>query len=108
MTKYVFTYHAGPDDHGMPESEEEQAKLMAVWGAWFETIGANLVDGGNPFAQARTVNTDGSVTDGGGVNPATGYGIINAADLDAAVAVAKGCPVLANGGNVEVSEAIDM
>ena len=33
---------------------------------------------------------------------------ISADDIDAAVAVARGCPVLAAGGSVEVAEAIDM
>lgn len=105
MPKYVLTYHGGK---GMPETEEEQAELMATWGAWFETIGGDLVDGGNPIGASKTVNSDGSVVDGGGANPTTGYSIINAADLDAAVTVSKGCPVLAGEGSVEVSEAIDM
>jgi hypothetical protein len=40
--------------------------------------------------------------------PRTGHSLINAADIDLAVATAHGCPFLANGGSVEVAEAIDM
>ena len=104
MPKYVYAYHGG----SMAETEEEMAELMAAWGAWFEALGEHLVDGGNPISVAKTVQTDGSVTDGGGSNPLSGYGIVNAADIDAAAEMAKGCPVLAAGGTVEVAEAIDM
>jgi hypothetical protein len=71
-------------------------------------MGEAVVDGGNPVGVTRTVESDGSVTDGGGANPLTGYSLITAADLDAAVAHASGCPGLAAGGSVEVAEAIDM
>ena len=103
MAKYVFAYHGG----GMPETEEETAKVMAAWEAWYGELGESIVDGGNPFSQTRTVSSDGSVSVGGD-NPLSGYTIVNAADFDAAVAAAKGCPILQSGGSVEVAEAIDM
>ena len=105
MAKYVLAYSGG---NAMPESEEAQAEVMAEWGAWFGQIAGDLVDGGNPFGPARSIASDGSVSDGGGSTQLTGYSVISAADLDAAVATAKGCPVLANDGNVEVYEALDM
>ena len=104
MAKYVLVYHGG----GGMETEEEQAAVYEAWGAWFGSLGDSVVDGGNPIGQAKTIASDGSVSDGGGSNPATGYSLINAADLDEAVTKAKGCPVLASGGSVEVAEAIDM
>lgn len=105
MPKYVLAYHGGG---GFPETEAEQAELMQAWGAWFGSIGEGLVDGGNPVSQTRTVAADGSASDGGGANPLTGYSLIDAADIDAAVEVARGCPVLSGGGSVEVAEAMDM
>lgn len=109
MPKYVLAYHSNNGAVGdMPQSEEEMAEVMAAWGAWFESLGANLVDGGNPIAFAKTIGSDGSVTDGGGSNPLTGYSIVNADTIDAAIDMAKGCPVLGNDGTVEVAEAIDM
>ena len=44
----------------------------------------------------------------GGANPATGYGLFEAADLDDALAKARGCPILEAGGSVELAECIDM
>ena len=104
MAKYLFSYHGGK----MPEGEEAMAKEMAAWGAWFESMGASVLDPGNPVMTSMTVASDGSTSDGGGANPVGGYGLFEAASLDAAADMAKGCPVLASGGSVEVGETIDM
>ncbi len=105
MAKFVFGYHGGS---GMPETPEEQKKVMGAWEAWLGSLGEAVLDPGNPFTGSRTVASDGSASDGGGANPLGGYSIVDASDLDTAVEMAKGCPGLANGGNVEVCEAIDM
>jgi hypothetical protein len=104
MPKYVLAYHGGR----RPESPAEQAKVMDAWIAWFGTLGDAVVDGGNPTGAAKTVSSDGSITDGGGANPLNGYSLVTATDLNAAVGLAKGCPILSAGGSVEVAEAIDM
>ncbi len=100
MTKYLLGYHGG----GMPATPEEGQKIMAAWGAWMGGLGAALVDGGNPTGPAKTIAKDGKISDGGGANPLTGYSIIEAASLDAAVKLASTCPILASGGSVEVAE----
>ncbi|MCR9135755.1 MAG: YciI family protein [Alphaproteobacteria bacterium] len=102
MPKFVFAYHGGK----MPESPEEGAKVMAAWGAWFEELGDAVVDGGGPVGESRTVTAAG-VSDGGGANPLSGYSVVNAENAEAAVAMAKGCPIL-DAGSVEVSEVLDM
>ncbi len=104
MTKYAFIYHGG----SMPESEEEGKRVMAAWGAWMEGIGASLIDGGNPFGPSKTVSNGGSVADGGGTNPASGYSLVEAASIDEALAHAKTCPIIDGGGSVEVCEAMAM
>jgi hypothetical protein len=103
MATYVLAYSGG---EGMANTPEAQAAAMAAWGAWFGSMGASVVDGGNPFGPASTV-TGGKVT-AGGASKLTGYSVITADGLDAAVALAKGCPVLASGGTVEVYETINM
>ena len=104
MAKFALVFHGG----SMPESEEEGAKVMAAWGAWMESLGSALTDPGNPFGDSTTINADGSTTAGGGANPASGYTLVDADSLDAAVALAKACPILDDGGSVEVAEALDM
>ena len=64
-------------------------------------------DGMAAFGSSRTVHPDGSATDGGAAALA-GYSIVSAADLAAASAIAKGCPLLGHGGTVEVYETIPM
>ena len=104
MAKYLFIYHGGKN----PETEEEVAAVLDTWGQWLGSMGAAVIDGGNPVGLSSTVNPDGSVTDNGGPNPASGYGLIEATDLDDAIAKARGCPILKEGGSVELAEAFDM
>lgn len=104
MTKYLLGYHGG----GMPDTLEQGDKVMKAWNSWMGTLGTSLVDGGNPSGSARTIAANGKVSDGGGSNPLTGYSIIEAKDLDDAVRLSKGCPILLSGGSVEVSELMAM
>ena len=87
----------------MPETEEAQQAEMAAWGAWFGEIGARVIDGGNPVGPSTTVASDGSVANDGGANPATRYGLFEAKDLDEAIEIARGCPLLKSGGSVELA-----
>jgi hypothetical protein len=100
MANYLLTFYGG----GMPENKEEQAQVMQAWTGWFGTIGEALVDGGNPTSRSRAISPDGSVMDA--TMAPTGYSIIKADDLDAAVQAAKSCPVLAGGATVVVSETL--
>lgn len=104
MAKYALIYHGG----GMPETEEEGARLMTAWGTWMQGLGGALLDAGNPFGASTTIQSDGSTVAGGGANPASGYSLIDADSLDAAVAAVAGCPILDAGGSVEVAETHDM
>jgi hypothetical protein len=103
MAKYLLAYTGG----GAPDSEEAQAAVMAAWTGWFEKLGAAIVDPGNPCGPSATVASDGAVSEGGKAG-LTGYSIVNADDLDAATAMAKECPVLNDGGSVEVYETFDV
>jgi len=101
MANFLLLYTGG----GMAETPAEQEAIMQAWGAWFGKIGSNLVDGGNPFTpMAKSVSSNGAVSDGPVGELATGYSIIKADSLDAAVATAKECPVLQSGGKVTVYE----
>ncbi len=104
MAKYLLVYHGGSH----PESKEAQQKVMAAWGQWFGSMGKALIDGGNPVGKSSTVRSDGTVVKDGGANPVSGYSLVEAASLDEALAKAKGCPLLAAGGSVEVAQAMDM
>jgi hypothetical protein len=104
MPNYLLAFHGG----GMPETPEAQARVMAAWGKWYEALGAAVVDGGNPVGQTRTIAASGSVSDGGGANPVSGYSVIKADNIDAAVAMARDCPIRESGGSIEVAETFDV
>lgn len=101
MASYVLLYSGG----GMPATAEEQAAVVQEWMAWFGKLGDALVDGGNPFSPAaKHVASNGTVHEGPVGIPASGYSIVKADSLDAAVQLAKGCPVLKGGAQISVYE----
>jgi hypothetical protein len=64
-----------------------------------------VVDEGDPFTpKAKSIANDGKVSDGAVGTMASGYSMIQADSLDAAVALAKGCPVLEGGAKITVYE----
>lgn len=104
MAKFVFTYSGGGE---MPATQAERDAVMAAWMSWFGQMGAAVADAGNPFGGGNTVTAAGVV--GGTASGVTGYTVVHAADLAAATALAKGCPILqAPNGAVEVHEALEM
>jgi len=104
MGKFVLVYSGG----GIPESEEQQASVMAEWGAWYGKMGEAIVDPGNPFAASKQVSDKG-VSDGSASStPATGYTIISADSLDEATAKVQDHPHLKHDGQVSVYETFKM
>lgn len=103
MNKYMLAYHGG----GMPDTPEEGAKVMKAWNDWYGSLGDKLADGGAPLGRSMTVSSN-SVEEGGGANPLSGYTLVNADSHEAACEIAKGCPILVDGGTVEVCEILDM
>jgi len=96
VKKFLFIYNATPEPG--TETDEE-------WMAWFGSIGQHLVDVGNPI-QGGTLVKGGERTELTSFDDFVGgYSPINAADIDEAVALAKGCP---SAGGVRVFETIPM
>jgi hypothetical protein len=103
MPDYVFAYHGG----GKPATKEEGDKAMAAWTAWFGKMGPAVVDGGKPVGKSYTMSKAGTA-ENGGANPISGYSVVRAKDITAALDLARGCPILDAGGSVEVAEAMEM
>lgn len=112
MKEYVFIYR----NNGNPfttQSPEQMQKVMASWMEWLAGMAARnkIADRGNRLSMTvgKTVKPDNIVTDG----PYTeikefisGYTVVKTDSLDEAVELAKGCPILMVGGNVEVREIV--
>ncbi len=104
MAKFLFVYHGG----SVPQTEDEIQQVLAAWNGWLDGLGSAAIDPGNPVGPSRTVHPDGTVAADGGANPVTGYGIFEASDTDDALTKARGCPILAAGGSVEVAQIHEM
>jgi hypothetical protein len=91
MSTFVFVYRTPKDYVGSPDA-------IAVWNAWFDSLGGGLVDRGNPVFTREVVGVSGDATMLGG------YSLVTADDMEAAVGLAKGCPAMEDGGGVEVGE----
>jgi hypothetical protein len=105
MTKFVLLYAGG----GMPETEAETAKVMKAWEAWYTALGSAVVDPGYPFTPvAKSITSDGTVSDGPTGAMASGYTIIQAESFDKAVSMAQSCPVLQGGADISVFETFEV
>ena len=100
--KYMFLYYGE-----MAEDEATREHGMQLMADWYGRLGSAIVDGGNPFTAVRTVGQSGA-TDPGMADMPTGYTIVEAADMDAAVALARDCPLVMAGRDITVLETLPM
>ena len=99
----MITYLGGDK----PSSPEEGKQNMSKYRAWLSSLGDSAVSPANPLKDTSTVNSDGTVTTGS-TTSMSGFTIIEADSMEAALLIAKGCPFLDIGGSLEVSELIQM
>ena len=98
MAKYVLLYSGSH-----PEGTEME-KVMKAWMAWYTELGSAVVDPGNPFAPvAKSITSDGTVSAVPVGAMPSGYLILQAESIDAAVGMAQRCP-LPDGGEIKVYE----
>ena len=107
MSEFLFLYRGG--DSSGSASPEEMQQTMQKWVAWMKALGdgGNLKAIGNPLEPSGKVvkGKQKSVTDGPfaeAKDVVGGFTLIQARDLDHAVELSKGCPILEVGGSVEV------
>ena len=102
MPNYIIAYHSGEK----PSSPEEGAKQMEEWKSWVSGLGDAIVNPGTPLGKSKTVTSD-SVSDADEMNRLTGYSVVKADSMDAALEMAKSCPFLEM-GTLEVAEMMEM
>jgi hypothetical protein len=103
MAQYIITYLGGDQ----PSSPEEGKQHFAKYKEWLSSLGDSAVSPANPLKDTHTVNSDGTVTSGS-TTIMSGYTIIEADSMAAALEIAKACPFLDIGGSLEVSELMQM
>jgi hypothetical protein len=113
MNTYLVLYRSEAALRGMTVSEmfakstpEQMEAGMAAWRAWHEQCGNAVVDLGAPLDKSTTVKPDSSAP---AKTTITGYTLLQAASMEAAVSLIKGHPhFYAPGATVQILECIHM
>ena len=104
MAQFIIGYLGSPK----PASPEDGAAHMGKWKAWMGGLGDAIVSPPSPMTNSKFVSADG-VSDDAGPDAMTGYMVVEADDMDAALAIAKSDPYLDMGGaKLQVSQLMKM
>jgi hypothetical protein len=111
MSQFIYLYRGGETER----SPERMQQVMQKWMAWMKDLSdkGHLKDRGQPLERAgklvkgkqKTV-TDGPFAEAKDV--VGGYTVVEASDLEQAVQLSKGCPILEMDGTVEVRPVMAM
>jgi hypothetical protein len=108
--KLIFRYNFNPTyQPTVEEMEVEDQK----WGQWIGSLAQNgqFVDTNHLGYSGKVLKSDGSLINNmymNGSEVLAGDMVINAQDFNEALVLAKGSPILAVGGNVEIRDLIPM
>jgi hypothetical protein len=107
MTSYMLLFWAPKHLLSQPRSDERARESGERWRSWEEALrraghsvtGAQLEASGRCVAGPEKTLAEGPFD---GDHVMGGYFVVSASSLEEATDLAKGCPVLQNGGTVEV------
>jgi len=108
MPNYVVLYNAPVSAPAQMENNDPDmaAAVMQAWNDWSARAGNGVVDLGTPLGNARRVGAGGATEANTEV---AGYSILQAADIDSAVALLDGHPHLQMpGASIEVHETLEI
>ncbi|KJZ08845.1 MAG: YciI family protein [Marinomonas sp.] len=103
MTHYLITYVGTPREMGRDEGRQHMVKYRD----WLDNLGDAVVSAANPVRNTKTIDSEGKVSEGS-ASHMSGYTIIQAESDEAALAIAQACPYLEVGGQLEVSELVQL
>lgn len=98
MSRFLIVYRGAADS---TKSAIEQHSPER-WSAWFDSLGSAVLDQGN-LTHSSVEIPNRLLGPKLSSSSLSGYSVIEAADFDAAVAVAKECPIFDEHGSVEIA-----
>jgi len=113
MKEFVMLFRNDYNPASMPSPEQMQ-HMMKQWMDWMGGIAAQnkLANQGIRLGNAgKTVKPDNVVTDGPYAEikeSVGGFIVVRAASIEEAAEMAKGCPILKVGGNVELRDIVEI
>jgi hypothetical protein len=102
MSKFLLVYYGGK----METDPKKQKESMDLWMKWFAGLGKAVIDAGNPTMPGKMISKGSAKAIAGEV--VTGYSIIQADNLEAALKIAKGSPQITAGGQIGVYSIMEM
>ena len=110
MSEFLYLYRGGAREQTAAAMQQQMQK----WMAWMKELGekGHIKNPGHPLERTGKVVSGKAkaVTDGpfAEKDMVGGYTLVEATDLDRAVELSKGCPILEFGGGVEVRPIMKM
>ncbi|PVZ69559.1 YciI family protein [Pelagibaculum spongiae] len=103
MAQFIISYLGGehPTDPVLAKQHFEQYKN------WLVSLGDAAISPANPFKNTHHIAANGTVSSGSQIRM-SGFTVIEAESIEAAIALAKQCPFLQINGELEVAELIKM
>ena len=105
MARFLFIYRESTESRGCTQpSPEEMQALQTAWYTWMQKFSSAIVPGGDGLKHSGRVLKAGLVTDGPYIEAKeiiVSFGIMQAENYDAAVAIARECPP---GHTIEIRE----
>ncbi|HTO93699.1 MAG TPA: YciI family protein [Bacteroidota bacterium] len=111
---YVFRRELATNGSAPAPSPEQMQQGMKAWQDWLAGLSAKnrmAATGKRLHDEGRVLRANKVVTDGPYVELKEGVGgymFVRAQDIDEAVELAKGCPIFAMGGSLEVRPVFDI
>ncbi len=92
MSKFILLYN-GPATPPDMMDDAKRNQIMGDWKTWMEKVGPAMVEMGSPMGNGRSVVDDGST---GKPLEISGYSIVQAEDINAALDLVDGHPFLSD------------
>lgn len=105
MANFIIIYHGSGNMGSM--TQEEGMAHRGKWMDWVKGLGKAVVNPGQPL-MGNTMLSSSGASDTEGDSKISGYAVIEAADMAAALDMAKGDPFMNMGGSIEVAEMVSM
>ena len=103
MARFMISYVGG--EH--PATPEEGKRHFEKYMAWLSGLGDAATSPANPLGNTHVIGPDGDIS-AGGLTSMSGFTIVEAESMEAALALAADCPFLDIRGSLEVSELMPM
>lgn len=112
MSEFMMIFRMAPIANFQPTPEQMQESIKH-WQDWIGSIAAQgkFVSTNQLGFNGKTLKPDGVITDGPYAELKEivgGYIIVNAENIDDALKLAEGCPILFVGGHVEVRDIMQL